>query len=122
MAEGIILNPAWDEPVKTRLVPDGRELVGEMIQPGATTMLEGIQTIRDNRLAKSFGWGRAELEIPFIQLENLKRRYPELGSTDQETKTRAWKKFAASPESAPYRVRGHGRFLNRSVGGLDNGG
>lgn len=118
MADGIVINPEWDEPVKSRLVPNGDQLVGEMIQPGATLMLHGIKTIRDNRLARSMDWGRAELEIPIIQLENLKRRYPELGSPDQETKTRAWKRFAASPESLPYRVRGRGRFLARSVGGI----
>jgi hypothetical protein len=118
MAEPVIINPEWDEPVKTRLVPDGDRLVGEIIQPGATVMLDGIKTIRDNRLAKTLDWGRAELEIPIIQLENLKRRYPELGSPDHETKTRAWKRFAASPESLPYRVRGRGRFLARSVGGI----
>jgi hypothetical protein len=118
MADAFIINPEWHEPVKTRLVPDGDRLVGEMVQPGATLLLDGIKTIRDNRLAKSLDWGRAELEIPIIQLDNLKRRYPELASPDAETKTRAWKRFAASPESAPYRVRGRGRFLARSVGGI----
>lgn len=118
MTEPLIVNPDWAEPVKTRLVQDGGQLVGEMIQPGATRMLEGIQTIRDNRLAKTLDWGRTELEIPILQLDKLKLKYPDLASPDGETKTRAWKRFAASPEAAPYRVRGRGRFLARSVGGI----
>ena len=118
MAEGLILNPDWAEPVKTRLVPNGQELVGEMIQPGATVMLEGIQTIRDNRLAKAFDWGRSELEIPFIQLENLQRKYPDLASPDGGIKLKAWKQFLRNPESLPYRVRTGGRFQGRSVGGI----
>ena len=118
MADALLLPSSWDAPVKTRITQEGGQIIGESIQPGATIMLDGIKTIRDNRLAKSLDWGRVELEIPEIQLINLKRRYPDLGAPDGETKTKAWKRFAQSPESLPYRVRGRGRFLSRSVGGI----
>ena len=118
MSETVRLNPEWEEPVKVDLVPEGEKLWGVQVQPGATTMLEGVQVIRDNRLAVDMDWGRPELEIPFVQMENLKRRYPELASPDHDIKLKAWKRFLADPESLPYRVRGRGRFMGRSVGGI----
>lgn len=113
-----VLNPEWAEPVKAVLVPDGDKLVGVQVQPGATAMLQGVEVIRNNRLARSMDWGRAELEIPFVQFENLKRKHPELASPDQGIKLKAWQRFLRDPESLPYRVRGRGRFLARSVGGI----
>lgn len=116
--ETVRLNPEWEEPVKTDLVPEGDKLYGVQVQPGATTMLEGVQAIRNNRLAVDMDWGRPELEIPFVQYENLKRRYPDLVSPDRQIKLKAWQRFLADPASLPFRVRGRGRFLGRSVGGI----
>ena len=118
MTGAVLLPSPWEEPIQTRLTQEGGQIIGESIQPGATVMLEGIQTIRDNRLAKSFDWGRAELEIPHVQLLNLQRKYPDLASPDQGIKLKAWKQFLRNPESLPYRVRQQGRFQGRSVGGI----
>ncbi len=49
-------------------------------------------------------WGQIALQIPMSHRRALGIKYPELNSTDWETNTRAWKKFAASDESKPYRV------------------
>lgn len=118
MGDAVLLLSPWADPVKTRLTEEGGQLIGESIQPGATRMLEGIQVIRDNRLATELEWGRVELEIPTLQLDKLKRRYPDLGSPDSGIKLKAWKTFLRSAESRPYRVRAGGRFQGRSVGGI----
>ena len=118
MSDGVYLPSSWAEPIKTRLTEEGGQLIGESLQPGATRMLEGIQTIRDNRLAQSFDWGRSELEIPVLQLVKLKVKYPDLASPDSGIKLKAWKLFLRSAESLPYRVRAGGRFQGRSVGGV----
>ena len=54
--------------------------------------------------AKHLSWGHVALRIPKADRRALSHRYPELDSTDWETQTRAWKRFAASSESKPYRV------------------
>jgi hypothetical protein len=50
-------------------------------------------------------WGYVALNIPVGDMRVLQVRYPELASLDYETQFRAWKKFLASPESAPYKLR-----------------
>jgi len=115
-------SPAGDEPVKCTVHEQDGGLIGDWQQPGWDRLLDGVRVIRDNRLAKDLRFGRPELEIPVGMLYFLKQKYPELDSKDSQIKTRAWKRFLASPESLPFRVRGRGGFLNRSVGGLDHGG
>jgi len=112
--------PAPDEPdpITVRLVEEQGTLYSDWRQPGRNALLGGIQTLRQDRLAKGFRWGRPELEIPAIDLHFLTKANPDLASRDATTKTKAWKKFIASPESLPYRVRARGRNLNRSVGGI----
>jgi hypothetical protein len=45
------------------------------------------------------------LSIPFEDYLALQVKYPELASPDGQIKTRAYKRFMASPESKPYRLR-----------------
>ena len=47
---------------------------------------------------------RWALSIPQDDYDMLKARHPELASTDQEVKRRAWQRFMVSAESLPYRV------------------
>ena len=51
------------------------------------------------------GLGRWMLSIPFEDYLALQVKYPELASPDGQIKTRAYKRFMASPESKPYRLR-----------------
>jgi hypothetical protein len=111
-----------EDPVKVEMVENGDQVVSNWLQPGRRTLLSNVAEVRDNRLAKEMEWGRAELEIPVMDLHFLKKANPDLDSKDATIKTAAWKKFLASPESLPYRTRGRGRFLNRSFGGIANGG
>jgi hypothetical protein len=110
------------DPVVVTPHVDGDRVVFDWQQPGWKGLLDGVQTIRDNRLTRPMQWGVAELEIPVGMLHFLKKKYPELGSPDAQIKTRAWKRFLASPQSKPFRTRGRGGYLNRSFGGLPNGG
>jgi hypothetical protein len=50
-------------------------------------------------------WGYVALNIPVPDMRVLQVRYPDLASPDHEIQLRAWKKFIASPESAPYKLR-----------------
>lgn len=113
------VRPAVDaDPIRVDLVEQQGTLYADWLQPGRGTLLEGIRTLRQDRLARQFGWGRPELEIPALDLHFLKKANPDLASLDAATKTKAWKKFLASDASLPYRTRGRGRNLNRSVGGI----
>lgn len=89
-----------------------------VFQPGRRSILEQVEKIRTEKVAQSFNWGRVELEIPELDYWMLVRKNPELISADGETKTRAWKKFIANPDNRKYRVRGTGRYDNRSWGGV----
>lgn len=93
-------------------------LYSDWRQAGRRSLLDTVQAIRNDRRARTLPWGRAELEIPEVDLHFLKKANPDLDSRDGEIKRRAWRKFLGSPESLPYRTRGRGRFHGRSVGGL----
>ena len=114
------MRPEADPVIVTPVEQDGKVLF-DWQQPGWRSMLDGLQAVRDNRLTRSMDWGVSELEIPVGMLHFLKKRYPDLDSKDHQIKTNAWKKFLASPQSKPFRTRGRGGFLNRSVGGLADG-
>lgn len=52
--------------------------------------------------------GRVVLSIPELDFYVLKHRFPDLASPDNEIRTRAYKKFLASPLSEPYRINRRG--------------
>lgn len=111
-----------DDPVIVTPVESGDRVYFDWQQPGWNSLLKTVERVRDNRLVRQMDWGVVELEIPVGMLHFLKKRYPDLDSPDSSIKTAAWKKYLASAASKPFRTRGRGKFLNRSVGGLDNGG
>lgn len=63
--------------------------------------------MRKERLNNDLGQGLGYLafNIPVPDMRVLLVRFPELGSQDHEIKTKAWKRFAQSPLSGPYKVR-----------------
>lgn len=76
-------------------------------QPTETQILEHNQELRRNPgVLKDLSFGRCQLIIPDVVMEQLRRDNPELGPlADAQTRTRWWQRFAASTASAPYRVR-----------------
>ena len=54
--------------------------------------------------AKTLSFGKAELCIPELVLQNLKKKYPELAAPDMQIRVKAWKKFLRSTEAKPWRV------------------
>jgi hypothetical protein len=69
-------------------------------------VLEDNRLRREGRLDKphNLGFGGVALRIPPLDYEVIKIMYPDVTSKDHEIRTRAWQKFANSPESEPYRV------------------
>jgi hypothetical protein len=51
------------------------------------------------------GIGRLALSIPALDWEHIRKKYPELESTDGQTKRNAIIKFVNSSDSLPYKVR-----------------
>lgn len=85
---------------------EGGQIVRETRQPSRRPILAELQEIRKEagalRPLSFMGW---ELCIPEADYWPLLAKYPELKSLDAEIKTRAWRRFMASSECDPYRVR-----------------
>jgi len=64
---------------------------------------EGIDPKVKN-LGPNGGCAATELIIPELDFAVLRARFPELNSKCATERTKAWQKFAASPESEPYRT------------------
>jgi hypothetical protein len=86
---------------------DGKELTCYRAQPDRAAILHTIERRRLEGIAPRDveGLGRLMLQIPWEDLERLKRKYPDLASPDGKIKTRAYYRLLASPESMPFRVR-----------------
>ncbi len=54
--------------------------------------------------SRTGSFGKVELCIPVLELENLKRRNPELASQDKEIRLKAWKRFIKTTEAKPWKV------------------
>lgn len=89
-----------------RLMIQGDRLTHVLHQPSRHLILDTaarmrlLEPMRDRE-----GLGRWALSIPFEDWVALRRKHPELASTDAHVKTRAYLRFMASDESKPYRVR-----------------
>jgi hypothetical protein len=75
-------------------------------QPNRNEILENNLRLRNEPDAiehkESMGW---ELSIPEVDFYHLIDIYPDLNSSDKDTRERAWKRFLGSSEADPYRVR-----------------
>lgn len=94
-------------PVNQRIVADGDRIVNTWEQPERGLILDANKAITNDRRARKLkhDWAAPHLRIPLVDLQLLRQANPELSSTDTQVQRRAWLKFYASPESAPYRVR-----------------
>lgn len=91
--------------IRETVLDDGR-LYGRLIQPNRNEILNANAELRKNPGAlRSMDSMGLELTIPESDYYYLKQKYPELSSPDGAIRTRAWKKFIGSSESAIYKVR-----------------
>jgi hypothetical protein len=75
-------------------------------KPERRAVLELNQELRKDRfggLPEDLGY--VALNIPVDDMRVIQLRYPDTASLDPQIQHRAWLKFIASPESAPYKVR-----------------
>ena len=98
---------ATDGVLVRETVWDGDKAHGRLLQPTRNLILERNQELRKNpdaiKKLQAMGWA---LSIPEADYYALRARNPDLASDCAQTRTAAWKKFIASDESLPYRVRG----------------
>lgn len=82
---------------------DGEIQVGKT-QRNRGAILEENKVIRNNGLCRNMEWGAPALRIPEVDYIKLVKKYPDLASRDNLTRSLAWKKFLQSTESTPYRL------------------
>jgi len=76
-----------------------------LTQDSGAMILERNSQLRNNPDAlKDLTFGRQVMTIPLADYEMLRRKYPELCSTDNQVRSDWYKKFILSSESLPYRV------------------
>ncbi len=91
---------------RVRLLTEGDRLTAVTEHAAERLILETVAEVRKcEPIADREGLGRWALSIPFLKWVELRRRYPDLASTDAQTKSRAYAVFMASDESIPYRMR-----------------
>ena len=78
--------------------------------PERAHILDGVRRIREGvdpkpkTLGRHEGFGAVMLSIPEFDYPFIRAMFPDIASQDAEIKTKAWKKFARSPLSEPYRI------------------
>jgi hypothetical protein len=97
---------AWDGELFAQWRIEQGHLVRTVTQPREDRILDANRELRKAPGAlRPLSWAGLELSIPELHYYRLVKKYPELASRDGETKTRAWRRFLASSEADPYRVR-----------------
>lgn len=78
--------------------------------PDRRRILEGVRRIREGidpkpkNLGSAGGFAGCMLAIPEFDFPIIQAMFPDLKSHDAEIRSKAWKKFARSPLSEPYRL------------------
>ena len=72
--------------------------------PNHARVLQENEDIRNGQLVKQKADMHWALSMTPMQYDKIKKKYPDIGSDDNEIQTKAWKKYIASSESKPYRV------------------
>lgn len=84
---------------------EGGVLVRRQTQPNEQQLLERNAKLRREGGLADLTFAGDQLRIPEIAFYALKVKYPDLAAPDGEIRTKAWKRFYASSEADPYRVR-----------------
>lgn len=90
---------------KYTLTPAGRLTVQKIDTSARQTLGINAELQKNPDTLRKLKWGTQALQIPPGHLHILKQKYPELTCWDKDIRTKAWKKFMASSESKPYRVK-----------------
>ncbi len=76
-----------------------------LTQENRSMILERNSQLRNNPDAlNDLTFGRQVMTIPLADYEMLRRKHPELRSSDNQVRSDWYKKFIQSAESLPYRV------------------
>lgn len=95
----------WEGPILQKVrQSDAALLEVTHHQPDRELILELNKRKRIEKPQKDLTFGRQVLSIPELDWELIRALYPELEAPDNEIRTKAWRKFMASPDSEPYRV------------------
>lgn len=78
--------------------------VARIDKQDCSEILKHNQEMLDAGGSQSGSFGKVELCIPFLVLEKLKRKYPDLKSQDREIRLKAWKRFISTAEAKPWKV------------------
>jgi len=79
-------------------------LLSRLDKQDCSEILKHNQEMLDAGGSQSGSFGKVELCIPFLVLEKLKRKYPDLKSPDREIRVKAWKRFISTAEARPWKV------------------
>ena len=81
------------------------KLFRRQTQPNRELLLERNAKLRREGGLADLTFAGLELRIPEIDYYQLRKKYPDLNAPDGEIRTKAWRRFAASSEADPYRIR-----------------
>jgi len=95
--------PKHDD-LRTRVWFEHGHIVRENYQPTRKAVLEEVKELRNLGVRFDVPFGRVALTIPQLDYQRLLKIYPDLGSADAHTSTKAWQKFMRSSESMPYHM------------------
>lgn len=92
--DGYVLGYEWDGTTVTRGI----------MQPKIAQTLALNSELRKTHIPAS-SMGRWALSMDELDRKAVSRLFPEVDAPDPEIRSKAWKRFFASPLSEPYRVR-----------------
>ena len=97
----------YDSQWRQRWAWQDSKLTIETTQDPATrrAILERNQALRNEQPLRDLSFGRLQLCIPIQDHAELCQRNPALKSYDKAEREKAWRDFARSAESLPYRVQ-----------------
>lgn len=89
-----------------KVCPHENKVYRQMTQPSADLILARNAELRKNPgVINDLSFGRYHLSIPLNDFEMLRRKHPELRSSDNSVRTAWYKKFIKSSDSLKYRVQ-----------------
>lgn len=84
--------------------PHEDRIYRQLSQPSRKLILERNAELRKNDVIKDLSFGRFIADIPLIDMENLRKKYPDLASHDSKIRSKALFNLLNSPEGRIYLV------------------
>ena len=100
-------NTPWvnEGPLRARFRQEGETLVKETSQPDRNLIMDTIQTERQSGDRQGFLGGYKVGSIPLLDLENVRKSYPDLFAGDAETKKKALIRFSNDPAMKQFLIK-----------------